>query len=265
VPPVQRCGPYEFDPRRSGPCRRTAPLATLNGADPNLAHFAGVDLAETRLTNAKLTFADLEGAIHFPGPFTPGRTALLAAQLPASAADAAARRDQQAAALAAQVRKLDAQQDAQVRALEDVPDGPAAKAMRARINERFTQLHAERTAAEDKLNALASLQPKAADSAILDEVPYAGDILPALPPALKARLFAVFDLAILWNKENGQATVAVTITDDTLAALPEILDPAQPGYHDTATDPRAVGVSARPSIAGPTAHGLPGAGCASGK
>ncbi len=63
--------------------------------------------------------------------FTPARTALLAAQLPVSDADAAARRDHEAAALAAQIKKLDAQQDAQVRALEDVPDGPADKAMRA--------------------------------------------------------------------------------------------------------------------------------------
>ncbi len=179
--------------------------------------------------------------------FTPARTALLAAQLPTSDADAAARRDQAAAALTAQVKKLDAQQDAQVRALEDVPDGAAGKAMRARINERFTQLHAERTEAEAKLTALTSHQPKAADPAILDEIPYAGDILPALPPALKARLFAAFDLAILWNKETGQATVAVTITDDTLAALPEILDPDQPGYQDT----RTVGVLACPPIAGP--------------
>jgi hypothetical protein len=58
--------------------------------------------------------------------------------------------------------------------------------MRARINERFTQLHTERTAAEAKLAALTAEQPKAADPAILDEIPYAGDIIPALPPALKA-------------------------------------------------------------------------------
>jgi hypothetical protein len=195
--------------------------------------------------------------------FTPGRSALLAAHLPVSDTEAQARRDHRAAALQAQIRKLDAQQDAQVRALEDVPDGPAGKAMRARINERFTQLHAERTDAEAKLTALTSHQPKAADPAILDEVPYAGDLLPSLPPALKARLFAAFDLNILWNKEDGQATVTAVITDDTLAALPEILDPAQPGYHDTGTSgPQAMWVSAQPPItgsssqpSGPTANG----------
>jgi hypothetical protein len=57
--------------------------------------------------------------------------------------------------------------------------------MRARINERFTELHAERTAAEAKLAALADEQPRAADPAILDEVPYADDIIPACRPPSK--------------------------------------------------------------------------------
>jgi hypothetical protein len=120
--------------------------------------------------------------------------------------------------------------------------------MRARINDRFAQLHAERTAAEDQLTALTAQQPKAADPTLLDEVPYAGDIIPALPPALKARLFALFDLAIVWSKEKGQATVTVTITEATLAELAEVLDPAQPGYHDTAPPQHTapVGVSAKP-------------------
>ena len=109
--------------------------------------------------------------------------------------------------------------------------------MRARINERFAQLHTQRTDAENQLAALAAEQPWAADPAIMDEIPYAGDILPDLPPDLKARLFAAFDLAILWNKPMGQATVSVTITDATLTALPGILNPRQDGYDDTATTP----------------------------
>lgn len=184
--------------------------------------------------------------------FTPARTALLAAQLPASDTEAANRRDAAAAALAARIRKLDAQQNAQIQALEDVPDGPAGKAMRARINERFTQLHNQRTTAEEQLAALTTQHPRAADPAILDEIPYAGDIIPALPPALKARLFAAFDLAILWNKDKAQATVSVTITDTTLSELPEILDPSQPGYHDTASpaDPGSIGQLTQPAVTG---------------
>jgi hypothetical protein len=45
-----------------------------------------------------------------------------------------------------------------------------------------------------------------------------------MPPALKARLFAAFDITILWNKTGGQATVTAVITDATLQALPGILD-----------------------------------------
>jgi hypothetical protein len=57
----------------------------------------------------------------------------------------------------------------------------------------------------------------------------------------------VTDLAIVWNKDKGQATVTAVITDAALGALPEILDPTQPGYHDTAAvDSEPIGVSADP-------------------
>jgi hypothetical protein len=65
------------------------------------------------------------------------------------------------------------------------------------------------------------------------KVPYAGHLIPLLSPALKARLFAAFDLAILWTKDKAQATVTVTITD----ALAELLNPAQPG---TTTPPTPI-------------------------
>jgi len=183
--------------------------------------------------------------------FTPGRAALLAAQLPATNPEAQARRDTEAAALAAQIRKLSAQQDAQITALEDIPpDSPAAKDMRARINTRFAELHTQRTDAETRLAALTSHQPQAADPAILDEIPYAGDILTCLPADLKARLFDVFDLAISWNRTDGQATVTAVITDATLEALPDILDPGQDGYHDTAT-PQPAAPTAMKELAQP--------------
>ena len=62
-----------------------------------------------------------------------------------------------------------------------------------------------------------------------------GDILPDLPPALKARLFAAFGLEILWNTPGQQVTVFVEITENTLQAIPGITDPSQDGYHDTST------------------------------
>jgi len=117
--------------------------------------------------------------------FAPGRAELLAAQLPATDAEATARRDAHAAALNTQIRKLDAQQNAQITALEEIPDGPAAPAMRARIRDRFAELHTQRTKAETELDALTATQPRAADPALLDELPYLGDILPTLLPPSK--------------------------------------------------------------------------------
>ena len=202
--------------------------------------------------------------------FGPGRAELLAAQLPATDAEAAARRDADTSRLNAIVRKLDGQQNAQITALGELnadPGDTAAAAMRARIRERFAQLHAERTTAETLLAALAAATPRAADPAILGEVPYAGDIVPGMPSALKARLFAAFDITILWNKTAGQATVTAVITDATLQALPGILDPYQDGYHDTAAAPAAaggpatsaIGQLAQPPLVCLTTHYLPAA------
>ena len=38
----------------------------------------------------------------------------------------------------------------------------------------------------------------------------------------------------MWNKPGNQVTVRAVITDATLQALPDILNPGQDGYHDTA-------------------------------
>jgi hypothetical protein len=54
--------------------------------------------------------------------------------------------------------------------------------MRARISERFAQIHTQRTEAETKLAALSALTPRAADPAILNEIPHADVIVPNLCP-----------------------------------------------------------------------------------
>ena len=81
--------------------------------------------------------------------------------------------------------------------------------------------------------------PAAADPALLDQLPIAGDIMASLPAALKARLFQTFDLEVLWNKPGQQATVFAEITENTLKAIPGILNPGQDGYHDTDPNPDA--------------------------
>ena len=105
--------------------------------------------------------------------------------------------------------------------------------MRGRIRARFADLHAEREQLDTQLAALAASTPRAADPALLGELPLAGDILPSLPAELKARLLEAFDIQVLWNKPGRQATVHAEITDATLRALPAILNPGQDGYDDT--------------------------------
>jgi hypothetical protein len=44
------------------------------------------------------------------------------------------------------------------------------------------------------------------------------------------------DVAITWNKTAGQTTVRAEITENTLRAVPAILDPTQDGFDDTDPD-----------------------------
>jgi len=169
--------------------------------------------------------------------FGPSRAALLAAQLPATDADAAAERDTQTAALHVRLRRIETGQNSCILELEELPADPgdtAATAMRTRIRARFAELHTQREQIQAQLAALAQTTPHAADTTLLDQLPIPGDILPALTPQLKAELFQAFDLQVVWNKPGRQATVRAEITEATLQALPAILDPSHDGYDDTA-------------------------------
>jgi hypothetical protein len=107
------------------------------------------------------------------------------------------------AALKARLKRIDNAQNSKILELEELPADPAdtaAAAMRTRIRARFADLHTERQQIETQLQALEKTTPTAADPALLDQLPLVGDILPGLPPALKARLFQTFDMEVLWNK-----------------------------------------------------------------
>ena len=108
--------------------------------------------------------------------------------------------------------------------------------MRARIRARFNELHAEREHLKASQHDLEQATPQAQDPTLLDELPLLGDILPRLPAREKAGLFRTFDVGILWNKPGEQVTMWAEITDTTLQTLTGLLDPTQPGYHDTAND-----------------------------
>jgi site-specific DNA recombinase len=172
--------------------------------------------------------------------FAPDRAARLAEQLPATDTQATQQRDEQADALRTRIKQLDTAQNAQITALETIPadSSPATAEMRKRITARFTELHQQHTAAQQQLDALTAATPTAADPALLDELPHITTAIHDMPPDLKARLLAAFDLTILWNKSAGQATVSAEITDATLQTLTYLLNPDLDGHHDThpATD-----------------------------
>jgi hypothetical protein len=210
---------------------RTCPyVVILSGPGHHPDHPRTVKAAETRLD-------EIVGAFFKDHVFGPGRAGLLAAQLPATEADAVAAREDQAAALHARLKRIGTAQDSCMLELEQLTADPAdtaAAAMRARHRARFAELHGEREQIEAQLAALAKTTPRSADPTLLDELPLAGDILPGLPPRLKTELLRAFDIQILWNKPGQQATVFAELTDTTLKAISGILDPGQDGYHDTA-------------------------------
>jgi hypothetical protein len=135
---------------------------------------------------------DFVGRFFATRVFGPGRAELLAAQLPATDADAAAQRDTQTAALNARLKRIDNAQNSKILELEELPADPsdtAAAAMRARIRARFAELHTERQQIETQLRALEKTTPAAADPTLLDQLPLPGDIFNNLPAATKIRLF----------------------------------------------------------------------------
>ncbi len=161
--------------------------------------------------------------------FGPDRATLLARQLPAGAAEDAARREKQAARLRKRLKQIDATEDAHVREVQALaeldPNSPPVKAMRSRHLKRFTELEAEREDIGRKLAALAKqgTQETGGDPALLDRLPMLGDILDAAPDRIKQKLFDAFDIQALYSKTHNQVTLWATITPATPAALAAII------------------------------------------
>jgi hypothetical protein len=161
--------------------------------------------------------------------FGPDRATLLAEQLPAGAAEDAARREKQAARLRKRLKQIDATEDARVREVQALaeldPNAPAVKAMRTRHLKRFGELEAER---EDIGRTLAALSKQATqetggDPGLLDLLPMLGDLLAAASDRIKQQLFDAFDIQARYSKTHHQVTLWATITPSTPAALAAII------------------------------------------
>jgi hypothetical protein len=164
--------------------------------------------------------------------FGPDRAAMLAARLPATAAEDTARREQEAARLHKRLKKIDAAENAHAREIENLAalpqDSPALTALRSRIIARFGELEAERTQINERLAVLDRATGQQDEPALLDALPLAGDALPRLPASIQARLFAAFGLELIYNKQDHQVTFYATITPATPDTLAEIIATSEP-------------------------------------
>jgi hypothetical protein len=160
--------------------------------------------------------------------FGPDRATLLAGQLPATAAEDAARRAKDAGRLRKRLKRIDAIEDAHIREVQALagldPHAPAVEAMRSRHLRAFAELETERDQIKDKLTALAKhTDEHGGDPALLDDLPILGDVLDDLPDKIKAKLFEAVDLNMLYSKTKNQVTCFATITTSTPAALAAII------------------------------------------
>jgi hypothetical protein len=178
--------------------------------------------------------------------FGPDRAALLAAQLPASAAAETAQREKETATLHKRLRKIDAAENAHAREIEHLaalpPDSPAVTALRTRIITRFTELETERTQINDRLAILARTTTQHDDPSLLDGLPLLGDALASAPSRLQAQLFQAFGLELIYNKQMHQVTIYATITPSTPAALADIIATSEP----PTTTPTTAGLALSP-------------------
>jgi site-specific DNA recombinase len=191
----------------------------------------------------------------------PGRAARLAELLPADAAAKKAQRDAHTAALTAKLKQLDKALDSLVYDLGTLSTDPAdkaAQAMRARIHAHFADKHAEREKTAAERSALDSDTSHASDTDLLDELPELGTRLDDLPQHIQARLFAAFDIQVLWNPPMKQATFFATITDTTPGIITALLarasndDPGTAAYPDSS---QAAGPAPAPSADHTTSTG----------
>ncbi|MGB6571754.1 MAG: hypothetical protein WBF20_08790 [Trebonia sp.] len=164
---------------------------------------------------------------------------MLQAQLPASAAEAAARRDAQAAQLRKRIARNEASQKGLISELAQLGDdtSPAA-AYRKRIREHHTELDSQAAALHAHLEAITAQAASENDPTLISELPYAPGSLLQAPDHVREALYAALNLHCTFRGDKQQVTIRATITDTTpgiVAAL--IADPRT----DTGSSKRSPG------------------------
>jgi site-specific DNA recombinase len=197
------------------------------------------------------------------------RADMLAAILPATANDHDQRNRKRAEELQRQINQNETAQHGLITQLERLGNDttPAADAMRQRITDQFTIRYDEAKTLQAELDQIQAAQPAEDDPALLDELPYAAAAFDDAPEDIKARIYAAFDIQVLYRAPIKQATIWATITPTTpgiIAALttdPRTDHGAAYGHLPTAPirpENRTMTLmSARPGVRGDGEDGVP--------
>jgi site-specific DNA recombinase len=163
--------------------------------------------------------------------FGTGRAAHLAAILPATAAEAADHRRRQLDTLTRKLAKCDNREKGAARTIADLGDSndPADKALRHRAREIFKDLYTERENLTAQIAELTAAPAGENDPALLDEIPRAASLLLQAPDTIRERLYAALDLQVLYRADKNQATIWVTLTENTPQLITALIN-------DTRTD-----------------------------
>ncbi|HEY5398269.1 MAG TPA: recombinase family protein, partial [Trebonia sp.] len=184
------------------------------------------------------------------GLLSADRADMLAAILPATAAGHDQRNRKRAEELQRQIHQNETAQHGLITQLERLGSdaAPAADAMRQRITDQFTARYDEAKTLQAELDQIAAEQPAEDDPALLDELPYAAAAFDDAPQDIKAKIYAAFDIQVLYRAPIKQATIWATITPTTPGIITALTtDPRTD--HDT-----AYGHLPTAPIAPPTEH-----------
>ncbi len=149
------------------------------------------------------------------------RADMLAAILPATANDHDQRNNARAQELQRQINQNETAQHGLITQLERLGSDatPAADAMRQRITDQFTARYDEAKTLQAELDQIEASAPAEDDPSLLDELPYAAAAFGDAPEHIKAKIYAAFDIQVLYRAPIKQATIWATITPTTPAII----------------------------------------------
>jgi hypothetical protein len=107
------------------------------------------------------------------------------------------------------------------------PRGPARRRRTRAARPHRRPVHRpvnEHAAAKAELETLTATQPVADDSALIEELPYAPELLDGAPAELRGRIYAAFQVHALYRAPQHQATITATVTDQTPGLIAALLD-----------------------------------------